>query len=53
MAAGAFIQCRVSQQTKAALRAAAERQQLTESTLPKRMLVLVLQTAGAAVVGNA
>ncbi len=53
MAAEAFIQCRVSQATKAALRAAAERQQLTESALIKRMLVVVLQTAGAAVVGDA
>jgi hypothetical protein len=53
MAAEAFIQCRVSQATKAALRAAAERQQLTESALLKRMLDLVLQTAGAAVVGDA
>lgn len=52
MAAEAFIQCRVSQATKAALRAAAERQQLTESALLKRMLVLMLQTAGGAV-GNA
>ncbi|MEX0733358.1 MAG: plasmid mobilization relaxosome protein MobC [Steroidobacteraceae bacterium] len=53
MAAEAFIQCRVSQATKAALRAAARRQQLTESALLKRMLDLVLQTAGAAVVGDA
>jgi hypothetical protein len=53
MAVEAFIQCRVSQATKAALRAAAERQQLTESALLKRMLVLVLQTAGATVVGDA
>ncbi len=53
MAAEAFIQCRVSQATKAALRAAAQRQQLTESALLKRMLVLVLQTAGATVVGDA
>jgi len=53
MAAETFIQCRVSQATKAALRAAAERQQLTESALLKRMLVLVLQTAGAEVVGDA
>ncbi len=52
MAAEAFIQCRVSHATKAALRAAAARQQLTESTLLKRMLVLVLQTAGAAFVGD-
>lgn len=53
MAAEAFIQCRVSQATKAALRAAAERQQLTESALLKRMLDLVLQTAGAAVASDA
>ena len=53
MAAEAFIQCRVSRATKAALRAAAERQQLTESALLKRMLVLVLQTAGAAIVRDA
>lgn len=53
MAAEAFIQCRVSQATKAALRAVAERQQLTESALLKRMLGLALQTAGAAVVGDA
>ena len=53
MAAEAFIQCRVSRATKAALRAAAERQQLTESALLKRMLDLVLQTAGAAIVDDA
>lgn len=47
MAAEAFIQCRVSQATKAALHAVAERQQLTESALLKRMLDLVLQTTGA------
>jgi Bacterial mobilisation protein (MobC) len=40
MVAEAFIQCRVSQATKAALRAAAERQQITESALLKRMLQL-------------
>jgi hypothetical protein len=48
MAAEAFIQCRVPQATKSALRAAAERQQLTESALLKRMLELVLHTVGAA-----
>ena len=53
MAAEAFIQCRVPQATKAALRAAAERQQLTESALLKRMLELVLHTAGAAKAGEA
>jgi hypothetical protein len=52
MAAEAFIQCRVPQATKAALRAAAERQQLTESALLKRMLGLVLSTAGAAEAGE-
>ncbi|MGD9881643.1 MAG: hypothetical protein AB7U95_16080 [Reyranella sp.] len=53
MAAEAFIQCRVSQATKAALREAAGRQKLTESALLKRMLELVLQTAGTAIVSNA
>jgi hypothetical protein len=48
MAAEAFIQCRVAQATKAALRAVAERQQLTESALIKRMLELVLHTTGPA-----
>jgi hypothetical protein len=52
MTAEAFIQCRVPQATKAALRAAAERQQLTESALLKRMLELVLHTAGAAEAGD-
>lgn len=52
MAAEAFIQCRVPQVTKAALRAAAERQQTTESALLKRMLELVLHSAGAAGVGD-
>jgi antitoxin component of RelBE/YafQ-DinJ toxin-antitoxin module len=46
MAAEAFIQCRVSPTTKAALHAAAERQQLTDSALLKRMLDLVLNSAG-------
>lgn len=52
MAVEAFIQCRVPQATKTALRAAAERQQLTESALLKRVLDLMLQTAGAADVGD-
>jgi hypothetical protein len=47
VAAEAFIQCRVAPTTKAALRAAADRQQLTETALLKRMLNLVLHTAGA------
>ena len=45
--ADAFIQCRVSQATKAALRSAAQRQGVTESALLKRMLELVLQTVDA------
>jgi hypothetical protein len=53
VAAEAFIQCRVSQATKAALRAVAERQHLTESALLKRMLYLVLQTVGVAAVRDA
>ncbi len=53
MAAEAFIQCRVPQATKAALRAAAERQQLTESALLKRMLELVLHSVAAEGIGDA
>src|ERR1700730_16246752 len=45
MAADSFIQCRVSAATKEALRAAAERQQLSESALIKRMIELMLYTA--------
>lgn len=52
MAAEAFIQCRVPQAMKAALRAAAERQQLTESALLKRMLELILHSAGAVDAGG-
>jgi hypothetical protein len=47
MAADSFIQCRVSAATKEALRAAAERQQLSESALVKRMIDLMLHTAAA------
>ncbi len=45
MAADSFIQCRVSAATKEALRAAAQRQQLTEWALVKRMIELMLCTA--------
>ena len=38
MVTEAFIQCRVAPATKAALRAAADRQQITETALLKRML---------------
>jgi hypothetical protein len=47
MVAEAFIQCRVPRETKAALRAVADRQQITESALLKRMLDLLLHTAGS------
>lgn len=43
MAAEAFIQCRVSNATKRAFRALADRQQLTESVLLKRYIDLVVQ----------
>lgn len=43
----AFIQCRVPVATKLALRAAAQRQQLTESALLKRMLEVMLSGAAA------
>ena len=42
MAVDAFVQCRVAPETKAALRAAAHRQQLSESALLKRMLLVLL-----------
>jgi Bacterial mobilisation protein (MobC) len=45
MAADAFIHCRVSATTKEALGAAAQRQQLSESALLKRMIELMLYTA--------
>jgi hypothetical protein len=45
MAADVVIHCRVSAAMKAALHAAAQRQQLTESALLKRILELMLQTA--------
>jgi hypothetical protein len=45
MASDAYIQCRVPAATKQALRAAAGRQQLSESALLKRMVDLMLHTA--------
>src|ERR1700722_4085490 len=47
MAAQSFIQCRVTAATKQTLRAAAERQQLSESALVKRMIELMLHAAAA------
>jgi hypothetical protein len=45
MGADVVIHCRVSVAMKAALHAAAQRQQMTESALLKRILELMLQTA--------
>jgi len=46
MTVDAFIQCRVTAAMKSALHAAAVRQQRTDSALVKRMLEIMLQTAG-------
>ena len=48
-----FIAARVSSETKAALRAAAERQHLSESALVKRMIELMLHTAAPSEVAAA
>jgi len=45
MAAGAFIQCRVTPAMKTLVRALAEREQITESALVKQLLEVVLRTA--------
>lgn len=49
MTAEAFVQCRVTAETKASLRALAARQQLSESAFLKRLVDLMLQAAGAGV----
>jgi predicted DNA binding CopG/RHH family protein len=46
MAAEAFIQCRVTVETKEKVRTLAARQQLSESALLQRLIDLMLQTAG-------
>ena len=48
MNADQFIAARVSPETKARLRELAERQQLSESALLRRLVELMLQTAGGA-----
>jgi hypothetical protein len=45
MPADAFIQCRVTPEMKAVVRALAEREQITESALVKQLLQVVLRTA--------
>jgi len=52
MAAEAFIQCRVTTETKEKVRTLAARQQLSESALLQRLIDLMLQTAGAGAVGS-
>lgn len=49
MAADAFIQCRVTSQTKALLQALANREQITESALVRQLLETVLRTSTGAV----
>jgi hypothetical protein len=44
MVADAFIQCRVPAEMKALIHALAEREQITESTLIKQLLAVVLRT---------
>jgi hypothetical protein len=45
MIADAFLQCRVTSQTKSLVRALAEREGITESKLVKQLLEVVLRTA--------
>jgi hypothetical protein len=52
MAAEALIQCRVTTETKDKVRTLAARQQLSESALLKRLVELMLQTAGAGAPGR-
>jgi Bacterial mobilisation protein (MobC) len=48
MAADAFIQCRVTPEIKALVRALARRDQITESALIKQLLEVVLRSSAAA-----
>jgi hypothetical protein len=52
MASDAFIQCRVTQETKAQLRVLADRQQSSQSALLKRLVEFALQGASPAIVGG-
>src|SRR6516165_73508 len=52
MPADAFIQCRVTPEMKALVRALAEREQITESALVKQLLQVVLRTAALQGVPN-
>ena len=50
MAADAFIQCRVTSETKALIQALAGRERITESTLVRQLLETVLRTTTAGVI---
>jgi hypothetical protein len=52
MAADAFIQCRVTSETKALIRALAGQQQITESALVKRLLEVMLHSAATLGISN-
>lgn len=45
MAANAFIQCRVTSETKALIQALADRERITESALVRQLLEVVLRTS--------
>jgi len=45
VSADAFIQCRVTSETKALIRAVADRERITESTLVRQLLETVLRTS--------
>src|SRR6185437_14685452 len=45
MAADAFIQCRVTSETKALIQALADRERITESVLVRQLLEVVLRTS--------
>ena len=45
MAADAFIQCRVTSETKALIQVLADRERITESALVRQLLEVVLRTS--------
>jgi antitoxin component of RelBE/YafQ-DinJ toxin-antitoxin module len=49
MSANAFIQCRVTSETKALIQAVADRERITESTLVRQLLETVLRASTAGV----
>ena len=53
MAADAFIQCRVTPETKAFIRALADRERITESVLVRQLLEVVLRTSAVRAIPRA